>query len=73
VNEKKGRCFSPSAQKAGSIGFVHNKENNSRIKGKAKLRGIHKYLQNFFTFNHNSLQTSTFFLYKEASKVFFSQ
>jgi hypothetical protein len=25
VNEKKGRCFSPSAQKATSIGFVHNK------------------------------------------------
>jgi hypothetical protein len=25
VNEKKGRCFSPSAQKATSVGFVHNK------------------------------------------------
>jgi hypothetical protein len=25
VNEKKGRCFSPSAQKATNICFVHNK------------------------------------------------
>jgi hypothetical protein len=25
VNEKKGRCFSPSAQKIASMGFVHNK------------------------------------------------
>jgi hypothetical protein len=45
VNEKKGRCFSPSAQKAESISFVHSKANNSGIKGKATLRGIHKYLQ----------------------------
>jgi hypothetical protein len=47
VNEKKGRCFSPSTQKTESIGFVHSKANNSGIKGKATLRGIHKYLQNF--------------------------
>jgi hypothetical protein len=25
VNEKKGKCFSPSAQKATSIGFVNSK------------------------------------------------
>jgi hypothetical protein len=25
VNEKKGRCFSPSAQKIESTGFTHNK------------------------------------------------
>jgi hypothetical protein len=25
VNEKKGRCFSPSAQKIASVGFVHIK------------------------------------------------
>jgi hypothetical protein len=25
VNKKKGRCFSPSAQKIASIGFVHKK------------------------------------------------
>jgi hypothetical protein len=25
VNEKKGRCFSPSAQKATSVGLVHTK------------------------------------------------
>jgi hypothetical protein len=47
VNEKKGRCFSPSAQKAGSIGSVHSKADNSEIKGKATLRGIHRYLQKF--------------------------
>jgi hypothetical protein len=37
VNEKKGMCFLPSAQKAASIGFVHSKADNSRIKGKAAL------------------------------------
>jgi hypothetical protein len=26
VHEKKGRCFSPSAQKAVFVGFVHTKE-----------------------------------------------
>jgi hypothetical protein len=46
LNEKKGSCFSPLAQKAGSIGFIHIKESNSGIKGKATLRGIHRYLQN---------------------------
>jgi hypothetical protein len=45
VNEKKGRYFSPSAQKVASIGFVHSKADNSRIKGKVALRSIHKYLQ----------------------------
>jgi hypothetical protein len=35
----------PSAQKAASIGFVHSKADNSRIKGKVALRSIHKYLQ----------------------------
>jgi hypothetical protein len=35
VNEKKGKCFSPSAQKAASVGFVNNKEDNNQIKGKA--------------------------------------
>jgi hypothetical protein len=37
VNEKKGRCFSPSVQKATSNGFVHSKADNSRTKGKAVL------------------------------------
>ena len=69
--QKKGRCFSPSAQKAGSIGFVHSKADNSEIKGKATLLGIHKYLQFFFTFNHNFSLNTMFFLYKEALKVFF--
>jgi hypothetical protein len=45
VNGKKGRCFLPSAQKATSIGFVHNKADITRIKGKAALRIIHKNLQ----------------------------
>jgi hypothetical protein len=38
----------PSDQKAGSIGFVHSKASNNRIKGKATLRGIHKYLQKIY-------------------------
>jgi hypothetical protein len=25
VNEKKGRCFSPSAQKIENVGFIHSK------------------------------------------------
>jgi hypothetical protein len=29
VNEKKARCFLPSAQKATSIGFVHSKADNA--------------------------------------------
>jgi hypothetical protein len=42
VNEKKGRCFSPSAQKVMSIGFVHNKADNTRRKGKIALPTILK-------------------------------
>jgi hypothetical protein len=42
-----GKMFFPSAQKAASIGFVHSKINNSRIKGKAALRSIHKKLHKF--------------------------
>jgi hypothetical protein len=45
VNEKKGRYFSPSAQKATSIGFVHNKEDDTQMKGKIALQSIYKYLQ----------------------------
>jgi hypothetical protein len=37
VNEKKGRRFSPSAQKTGSIDFVHSKANNRGIKGKSNI------------------------------------
>jgi hypothetical protein len=37
VNEKKGRCFSPSAQKAGSNGFVHNKASNCGIKEASRV------------------------------------
>jgi hypothetical protein len=37
VNEKKGRCFSPLAQKATSIGFVHNKAHDTRMKSKMAL------------------------------------
>jgi hypothetical protein len=42
VNEKKGRCFLPSAQKATSSGFVHSKADNMRRKGKIALQGIYK-------------------------------
>jgi hypothetical protein len=45
VHEKKGRCFSPSAQKATIVGFVHNKVDDLRMKGKVALRSIYKHLQ----------------------------
>jgi hypothetical protein len=45
VNEKKVRCFSPLAQKVGSIGFVHNKANNSETKGKSKIESFRSFLQ----------------------------
>jgi hypothetical protein len=45
VNEKKGRCFSPSAQKATSIGFVQSKADDTRMKGKIAFQSIYKYLQ----------------------------
>jgi hypothetical protein len=32
VNEKKGRCFSPLAQKIASVGFIHNKAVFTRAK-----------------------------------------
>jgi hypothetical protein len=47
VNEKKGRCFSPSAQKATRIGFVHSKADGTRMKGKTPLQSIYKYLQSY--------------------------
>jgi hypothetical protein len=42
VNKKKGRCFSPSAQKATRSGFVHSKADNTRRKGKIALPSIYK-------------------------------
>jgi hypothetical protein len=45
VNEKKGRCFLTLAQKATSIGFVHSKADDTRMKGKIALQSIYKYLQ----------------------------
>ena len=45
VNEKKGMCFSPSAQKATSIGFVHSKADDIWMKDKLALQSIYKYLQ----------------------------
>jgi hypothetical protein len=50
VNEKKGRSFSPSAQKATSVGFVHSKADDIRMKGKVALRSIYKHLQQFVHF-----------------------
>jgi hypothetical protein len=46
-NEKKGRCFLPSAQKITNIGFVHNKAIHTCAKGKMVLQGINKYVQYF--------------------------
>jgi hypothetical protein len=58
VNEKKGRCFLPSAQKTGSIGFDHSKANNSGIKGKSNIARYSYIFTKFFIFNPNfSLNT----------------
>jgi hypothetical protein len=45
VNEKKGRCFSPSAQKATRIGFIRSKADDTWMKGKIALQSIYKCLQ----------------------------
>jgi hypothetical protein len=71
VNEKKGRCFSPSAQKSGSISFIHSKANNSRIKGNATLRGIHRCLQIFYIPSQLFAEYNVF-LVQRSLKVFFS-
>jgi hypothetical protein len=47
VNEKKGRYFSPSAQKIESVGFVHNKAIHTRTKRKIILQGMDKNVQCF--------------------------
>jgi hypothetical protein len=47
VYEKKGRCFSPSAQK---YSFVHSKEDCTRIK---ETRYITRYVQIYISFFHN--------------------
>jgi hypothetical protein len=67
VNEKKGRCFSPSAQKATSIGFVHSKADNTRMKGKIALQSIYKYLQ-FCSHSNTILCQIIHFLHKELPK-----
>jgi hypothetical protein len=45
VKENKGKCFLPLVQKSTSIGFVHSKADNTRMKGKIAL----KHLQIFTT------------------------
>ena len=47
VYEKKGRCFSPSAQKCS---FVHSKADSTRIK---ETRYIIRYVQIYISFFHN--------------------
>jgi hypothetical protein len=71
VNKKKGRCFSPLAQKTRSVGFVHSKANNSGIKGKSNIARYSYIFKKFFTFNPSFSLNTMFFLYKEALKVFF--
>jgi hypothetical protein len=42
---KEGKVFSPSDQKTTSIGFVHSKADDTRMKGKIAFQSIYKYLQ----------------------------
>jgi hypothetical protein len=72
VNEKKGRCFSPSTQKTGSIGFVHSKANNSGIKGKSNIARYSYIFTKIFTFNSNFSLNTMFFLVQKSPKSVFS-
>jgi hypothetical protein len=67
VNKKKGRCFSPSAQKATSIGFIHSKADDTRMKGKIALQSIYKYLQSN-SYSITILRQIIHFLHKEFPK-----
>jgi GH15 family glucan-1,4-alpha-glucosidase len=64
VNEKKGRSFSPSAQKTGSIGFVHSKASNSGIKVKQHYKVSTNIYKMIFTFNDNFLLNKYIFTKK---------
>jgi hypothetical protein len=52
VNEKKGRSFSPSVQKATSIGFVHTKVGDIQAKGKYYYKAFTSIYNNLFAFNN---------------------
>jgi hypothetical protein len=52
VNEKKGRSFSPSVQKATSIGFVHTKAGDIQAKGKYYYKAFTSIYNNLFAFNN---------------------
>jgi hypothetical protein len=67
---KEEKVFSPLAQKAASDGFVHSKADNSRIKGKATLWSIYKYIQKYVQNQLQFFDKWYIFLNKEASKVF---
>jgi hypothetical protein len=60
VNEKKGRCFLPSAQKARSIGFVHSKASNSGRKVKQHCK-VSMNIYKKITFNDSFLLNNMFF------------
>jgi hypothetical protein len=53
VNEKKGRCFSPSAQNATSVGLVHTKQ----VTYEQKVNIITKHLQTFTIIYSPSITT----------------
>ena len=54
VNEKKGRCFSPSAQKMKVLVSSTTKQFIHRRRGKIILQGMHKYVQ-YSAQNYNLL------------------
>jgi hypothetical protein len=62
VNEKKGRCFSPSAQKNGNTGFVHSKASNNIRK--VILQDRHKCLQIYYIIR-NFFAGYNVFIYKK--------
>jgi hypothetical protein len=69
VYEKKGRCFSPLAQKEN---FIHSKADRTRIKGEKiyyKVRtNLHKFLYNHITkFSLESYATKSFGTFVKAS------
>jgi hypothetical protein len=62
------RCERKEGKVFFGFGFVHSKADNNRIKGKAALRSIHKYLQKFDSHSITILRRMIHFLVQRTSK-----
>jgi hypothetical protein len=62
------RCERKEGKVFFGFGFVHSKADNNRIKGKAALRSIHKYLQKFDSHSITILRRMIHFLVQRTSE-----